>query len=61
MIDYGLSGSEVLAEIRTILKREYNHPALAIALADAEFRMKHANNEYVQLGAFTSGVQGIFT
>ncbi|MFA6331770.1 MAG: AAA family ATPase [Methanoregula sp.] len=61
MIDYGLSGSEVLAEIRTILKREYNHPALAIALADAEYRMKHANNEYVQLGAFTSGVQGIFT
>jgi len=60
MIDYGLSGSEVLFEIRAVLKREYNHPALATALADAEFRMRHANNEYVQLGAFTSGIQGIF-
>jgi replication factor C small subunit len=61
MIDYGLSGSEVLFAIRTILQREYNHPALAIAIADAEYRMRHANNEYVQMGALTAEIQEIFT
>jgi replication factor C small subunit len=61
MIDYGLSGSEVLYEARTIVQREYNHPALAIALADAEYRMMHANNEYIQLGAFATGIRDVFS
>jgi replication factor C small subunit len=61
MIDSGLSGSEVLYEARTIVQREYNHPALAIALADAEYRLMHANNEYVQLGAFATGIRDVFS
>jgi replication factor C small subunit len=61
MIDYGLSGSEVLYEARTIVQREYNHPALAIALADAEYRMMHANNEYIQMGAFATGIRDVFS
>jgi len=61
MIDYGLTGSEVFSEIRRISQREYNHPSLAIALADAEFRIHHGNNEFVQLGAFVSRIQEIFT
>jgi replication factor C small subunit len=61
MIDYGLSGSEVLSEAGTIIRREYNHPALAIALADAEYRMTHANNEYIQLGAFATGIRSVFS
>jgi replication factor C small subunit len=61
MIDYGLSGSEVLYEARTIVQREYNHPAIAIALADAEYRMTHANNEYVQIGAFATGIREVFS
>jgi replication factor C small subunit len=61
MIDYGLSGSEVLGQIRTITRREYNDPALAIALADAELRMRHSNNEFVQIGAFATTVQKVFT
>lgn len=60
MIDYGLSGREVLAEIRSAAKREYNHPALAVALADADFRMLHANNEYIQIGALTTGIREVF-
>lgn len=60
MIDYGLSGSEVLYEIRTAAKRDYNHPALAVALADTEFRMLHANNEYIQIGALTAGIREVF-
>ncbi len=61
MIDYGLSGSEVLYEARTIVQREYNHPALAIALADTEYRLLHANNEYIQLGAFATGIRDVFS
>lgn len=61
MIDYGLSGSEVLNEARTILQKEYNHPALAIALADVEGRLMHGNNEYIQLGAFATGIRDVFT
>jgi replication factor C small subunit len=61
MIDNGLSASEVLYEARTIVQREYNHPALAIALADAEYRLMHANNEYVQLGAFATGIRDVFS
>jgi replication factor C small subunit len=61
MIENGLSGSEVLYEARTIVQREYNHPALAIALADAEYRMMHANNEYIQMGAFATGIRDVFS
>ena len=61
MIDYGLTGSEVFSEIRTITQREYNDPTLAIALADAEFRLHHGNNEFVQIGAFVSGISEVFT
>lgn len=61
MIDYGLSGDEVVCEARSIIQHEYNHPALAIALADADYRMKHANNEYIQLGAFATGIRDVFS
>ena len=60
LIDYGLSGSEVLSEIRTVIKREYNDPRLAVALADAEFRMRNSNNEFIQVGALTTGMREIF-
>ncbi|HNX18384.1 MAG TPA: AAA family ATPase [Methanoregula sp.] len=60
MIDYGLSGREVLSEIRAVAHREYNHPLLALALAEADARMEHANSEYVQIDAFATGVRKIF-
>ena len=61
IIDYGLSGSEVLSAIRTIIQREYNHPALAIAIADTEHRLRHSNNEFVQIGSFTAGIREVFS
>jgi replication factor C small subunit len=61
MIDYGLSGSEVLEQIRIITRKEYNHPEIAIALADAELLMRHSNNEFVQIGAFTTRVYKVFS
>jgi len=60
MIDYGLSGAEVLSEIRSTIRREYNDPNLVIALADAEHRMRHANNEFIQVSAFTTRMQEVF-
>jgi replication factor C small subunit len=60
MINYGLSGREVLSEIRTIAHREYNHPLLALALANTDARLGHANNEYIQIDAFATGVKEIF-
>lgn len=57
MIDYGLSGADVLSEIRTVLKREYNDPVLTTIIADAECRMHHANNEYLQVGALATGIR----
>ena len=60
MIDYGLSGAEVFSELRTVIRREFNDPSLAIALADAEHRCRHGNNEYLQVGAFAAGTMGEF-
>jgi len=60
MIDYGLSGDEVFAEIRAIIQREYNHPSLAVALASAEYRLRHCNNEYLQVGSFAASVHEVF-
>ena len=60
MIEYGLSGREVLSEIRAAARRDYNHPALALALAQADSRMGHAKNEYLQADAFITGIQEIF-
>jgi replication factor C small subunit len=61
MIDYGLSGREVLSEIRTIAQREYNHPRLALALAETDARLGHANSEYIQIDAFATGIREIFS
>jgi replication factor C small subunit len=60
MIDYGLSGREVLSEIRTAAQREYNHPLLAIALANADAQIGHANNEYIQIDTFATTIKEIF-
>lgn len=59
MIDYGLTASEVLSEIRPVIRREFNHPDLVIALADADYRIRHANNEYLQIGAFVAGLKDV--
>ncbi|MBT8507395.1 replication protein C [Methanomicrobiaceae archaeon CYW5] len=51
MLEYGLSGREVLGELRIVRKREFNHPALTRAIADADEKMGDAGNEFVQLNA----------
>jgi len=61
MIDYGLSGREVIAECRTVAKREFNHPALARALAETDACLGHANSEYVQIDAFAIRIKEILS
>ncbi len=56
MIQYGLSAGEVLKELRKVLKREYNDPRIACALADTDYLIGHCNNEYIQLNALAARI-----
>ncbi len=56
MIDYGLSGREVVSELRKAAKREYNHPRIAIELARADHRLGHAANDFVQIDALLADI-----
>ncbi len=61
IINYGLSGSEVLEQVRAIVHREYNDPKFAIALADADVRIGHCNNEFVQIGSLLTECKEVVT
>lgn len=56
MIEYGLSAREVVHELRQVVRREYNHPALAVALADADHRLCHNANDFVQVNALLARI-----
>jgi len=59
MIDSGLSGREVIREIRPVIRRDYNDPNLALALAAADVRLLHANNEFIQLGSLVNEMHDV--
>jgi len=56
MIESGLSAREVVLELRQVIRREYNHPALAVALADADCRLCHNANDFVQVNALLARI-----
>lgn len=56
MLEYGLSGPEVLEELSRARKQEYNDPRITVAIADADMMMRDAGNEYIQMDAFLSGI-----
>jgi replication factor C small subunit len=56
MIEYGLPAREVVGELRRAVRREYNHPALAIALADADCQLGHNANDFVQINALLARI-----
>ncbi|MEI6841413.1 MAG: AAA family ATPase [Methanomicrobiales archaeon] len=56
IIEYGLTAGEVLGELRKVMKREYNDPRIACALADTDYLIGHCNNEYIQLNAFAARI-----
>jgi replication factor C small subunit len=51
MIEYGLSAKEVVHELQRVARREYNHPALTVAIARADHLLCHSANDFVQLDA----------
>ena len=59
MIDSGLSGREVLRELRPVIQRDYNHPGLVLALAAADSRLRHANNEFIQLSCLVTDMYDV--
>jgi replication factor C small subunit len=61
MIDFGLSGSEVLSEIRPEIRREYNDPSLALLLAETDFRLRHCNNEFIQIASFVADLKEVLS
>jgi replication factor C small subunit len=56
MIEYGLSAGEVLAELRRVMKREYNDPRIAVAIAETDYLIGHCNNEFIQLNALAARI-----
>ncbi|HOV68346.1 MAG TPA: replication protein C [Methanoregulaceae archaeon] len=56
IIDGGLSGREVLLELRKAVRRRWNDPKIAIALATADARLAGGAGEFVQIGALLAGI-----
>ena len=56
LIDYGLSGREVLREIHRAVKQEYNDPRIVEILGEADNSMGQAGNEFVQVNAMIARV-----
>ncbi|MDD1729183.1 MAG: AAA family ATPase [Methanospirillum sp.] len=58
MIEYGLSAREVLDELLLIVRREYYHPDIISCIADTDYIMTHAGNEYLQMNALAARIVG---
>lgn len=58
MIEYGLSAREVLLELLLIVRREYYHPDIISCIADTDYLMTHAGNEYLQVNALAARIVG---
>lgn len=58
MIEYGLSAREVLNELLLIVRREYYHPEIISCIADTDYIMTHAGNEYLQVNALAARIVG---
>jgi len=56
MISEGLSGREVISTLLQVTGREYNDPAIVTLLADADARLTHAGNEYLQVNAMVATI-----
>jgi replication factor C small subunit len=56
MIEYGLSAQEVLDELMHIVRREFFHPKIISCIADTDYIMTHAGNEYLQINALAARI-----
>jgi replication factor C small subunit len=51
IIDYGLSGSEVLSELSRTVRKEYNDPRLSLQIAAADQRLVQNGSDFIQINA----------
>jgi len=56
LIDYGLTGPEVIKELAKAAEREYNDPKIAVALADADLVIRRGGNEFIQINALLARI-----
>ncbi|TAJ44571.1 replication factor C small subunit [Methanofollis fontis] len=56
IIDYGLTGTEVVRELARGAERLYNDPRIAVALADADQVIRRGSNEYIQINALLARI-----
>jgi replication factor C small subunit len=56
MLDYGLSGSEVLVELLGATRRSYNDPRIVSLIADADRGLVNGNNEFIQMNALAAKI-----
>jgi len=62
LIDYGLTGPEVIRELAKAAEREYNDPRIAVALADADLVIRRGSNEFIQINALLARIsQEVFS
>jgi len=55
-IEYGMTGPEVVASLRRVVRQEYNHPMLVLRLAETDYLLRRGHNEFVQVNALLSGL-----
>jgi replication factor C small subunit len=61
MIDYGLTGREVIRELSRTIQREYNDPRLTLQIAEADLALLECGSEFLQLNALlTRMLQEVF-
>jgi replication factor C small subunit len=56
LIDYGLTGREVIRELAQAAERAYADPRTAVALADADLKVLRGGNEFVQINALLARI-----
>jgi replication factor C small subunit len=60
IIDYGLSGSEVLTELSHTVRKEYDDPRLALHIAATDQRLVQNGSDFIQLNALLAQMLEVF-
>lgn len=59
VIEYGLSAQEVLHELSSAAKRDFNDPRIAAALGDGDADILHGHNPFIQLNGVVAKLERI--
>jgi replication factor C small subunit len=56
MFNYGLNGREILGELKQAARARYNAAPITMAIADADFMLRDANTEILQIEALLARI-----